>query len=277
MQGSIVSSAGNAVSNNWGQYYGMADAGLYRDFMPDWAYYTGSNGRKLTYGVLNMAIANLGVGDSTSLWNKGSSILHSMHGVNPMGIVYLSNMNGLGAEKSVNEIYHSWFADGTVYDNAQTSLVGPPPGFLVGGPNPYFSVATLSPPYGQPHTKSYLDFNDEWPNNSWEVSEPAIYYQAAYIRLLSETIGSEYANLSLKETEKIDFVIYPNPTTNSFRIQSNLTFDKGQIYSVHGNKIMELTEKQLKQEIDFSAVAKGIYLIKVQSGENAYTYRFEKL
>ncbi len=29
------------------------------------------------------------------------------------------------------------------------------------------------------------DFNEPWPANSWEITENAIYYQAAYIRLLS--------------------------------------------------------------------------------------------
>jgi endoglucanase len=37
----------------------------------------------------------------------------------------------------------------------------------------------------QPRAKAYADFNETWPRNSWELSENAIYYQAAYIRLLS--------------------------------------------------------------------------------------------
>jgi hypothetical protein len=37
----------------------------------------------------------------------------------------------------------------------------------------------------QPRAKCYADFNDPWPSNSWEISEPGIYYQAVYIRLLA--------------------------------------------------------------------------------------------
>lgn len=33
--------------------------------------------------------------------------------------------------------------------------------------------------------KAYLDFNTTSPANSWEITEPAIYYQAVYILLLS--------------------------------------------------------------------------------------------
>jgi len=68
-------------------------------------------------------------------------------------------------------------------------LYGPAPGFVTGGANPNFSVGALSPPSGQPLQKSYLDFNDGWPNNSWEISEPAIYYQAAYLRLIASIVG----------------------------------------------------------------------------------------
>jgi hypothetical protein len=38
---------------------------------------------------------------------------------------------------------------------------------------------------GQPRQKSYRDWNTSWPDSSWATTEPAIYYQAAYIRLLA--------------------------------------------------------------------------------------------
>jgi MYXO-CTERM domain-containing protein len=93
-----------------------------------------------------------------------------------------------GAEASVNEIYHAWFDDASAWDNAKTSAKGPAPGYLVGGPNKSYSGPT-SPPKGQPAQKCYKDWNTGWPENSWEVSEPAIYYQAAYLKLLSKFVG----------------------------------------------------------------------------------------
>ena len=41
------------------------------------------------------------------------------------------------------------------------------------------------PPAGQPTQKSYKDWNTGFPQNSWEITEPGIYYQASYVRLLS--------------------------------------------------------------------------------------------
>jgi hypothetical protein len=45
----------------------------------------------------------------------------------------------------------------------------------------------------QPAQKAYLDFNTSWApekehDRSWEITEPAIYYQASYVRLLSKFV-----------------------------------------------------------------------------------------
>ncbi|MEM7245743.1 MAG: glycoside hydrolase family 9 protein [Acidobacteriota bacterium] len=116
---------------------------------------------------------------------------HYLHGINPVGLVYLTNMGGHGAETSTTTLYHGWFADGTDWDQVGTSLHGPPPGILPGGPNRYFAPdpsyggPPLEPPQNQPVMKSYRDWNTSWPENSWEVTENQIAYQAAYIRLLA--------------------------------------------------------------------------------------------
>jgi hypothetical protein len=135
---------------------------------------------------------------------------HYIHGVNPLGLVYLTNMSTAGASHSALTMFHAWFAYGTRWQQATEQLPGPPPGFLVGGPNPQFSVDGCcrapegSPAYGcygaktfplckrnfvpplvQPPAKSYLQFNDPWPANSWAVTEPSLSYQSYYIRLLA--------------------------------------------------------------------------------------------
>lgn len=121
--------------------------------------------------------------------------LHYIHGRNPLSWVYLSNMGdkgaSLGGDKSPLEIYHSWFQDGSLlYDGAATTF-GPGAAFLVGGPNQYFTRDWIAPPYGEPAMKAFKDWNTSWneahqdTENSWEITEPAIYYQAAYTCLLA--------------------------------------------------------------------------------------------
>ena len=164
---------------------------LYRAFMHEAQYHWGSNNPRANYGNTNLDALehDLGAPDTAGLRTRALGVLHYMHGVNPLGIVYLSNMYAYGATASVNEIYHVWFAAATRWSDAKTSACGPPPGFVPGGPNAAAAKdgvpSRLSPPTGQPPQKSYKDWNSGWPDSSWAVTEPGIYYQSAYVRLLS--------------------------------------------------------------------------------------------
>jgi len=167
------------------------DDDLYRAFMPDEQYHWGSNNPRANYGNTNLdALTYLSRIKHPALYRtRALEILHYFHGVNPFGMVYLSNMYEYGATLSANEIYHNWYAHGTKWSDAKTSRCGPAPGYVPGGPNKNAAQDgvpnTLSPPTGQPPQKSYRDWNAGWPESSWAVTEPAIYYQAAYVRLLS--------------------------------------------------------------------------------------------
>lgn len=190
----ITNSITTAVTNNWNGFYGFNEDDLYRSYMPGWAYHWGSNLPKAGFGILNLLLNKYDInsGSADDYLKKAKEQVHYFHGVNPQGLVYLSNMYDLGADKCINEIYHTWFADGTDWDNAETSFYGPAPGFVTGGSNKDYTANTsLLPPYNQPDQKSYLDFNTNWPDNSWEITEPAIYYQAFYIRLLTNFVNSE--------------------------------------------------------------------------------------
>ncbi|WAC46844.1 glycoside hydrolase family 9 protein [Asticcacaulis sp. SL142] len=185
----------------WGKITTKADP--YYAFIFD--YIWGSNSVKANTGLIftTLNTHNLGTAHTaTENLNAAAHYIHYLHGVNPLGLCYLTNMSSLGAEKSANEIWHFWFFDGTPWDSAATSAYGPPPGFLPGGPNkgqwnwgdrcPSISsqcgTTRPSPPYGQPGQKSYKDFNTAWPLNSWPITENSNGYQVAYIRLLSRFV-----------------------------------------------------------------------------------------
>lgn len=165
----------------------------YQAFLPAQNYTWGSNSNKARQGnmLVTMERYGLDTANAANYRHAAAGYLHYLHGVNPLALVYLSNMGAFGAERSVTEFYHSWFGDGTVWDSTVSSAKGPPPGFLTGGPNPTYAPDSsyggprLTPPLDQPAMKSYRDWNTSWPQNSWEVTEPGIYYQAAYVRLLA--------------------------------------------------------------------------------------------
>ncbi len=171
----------------------------------------GSNSTKSGKGSMFMDLMEFNVSgfDSAVAKNSALSYVNYIHGVNPQGMVYLSNMYALGVHSSVNEFYHTWFSyNSLVWDRVGTSTYGPAPGFLTGGPNPSYAWDTgrcgpaagvsadplcktkiPSPPYAQPAQKSYKDFNDTWPLNSWSVTENSCGYQSTYLRLLSKFVN----------------------------------------------------------------------------------------
>lgn len=165
----------------------------YRAFIKDGDYTWGSNANKSRVGVLLRDAAEFGVrpADVGKLADAGKGFLHYLHGVNPTGWLYLTNMGLVGGDRSVTTMYHNWFRDGSVWDEIGVSLSGPAPGYLVGGPNesfnpdPAYSGPALIPPLNQPVQKAYRNWNGDWPENSWEITEPSIGYQVAYIRLLA--------------------------------------------------------------------------------------------
>ena len=174
-----------------------AETDLYRAFMPDAQYSWGSNFIRSNVGNINLDFTSFSINEeNTSLYREvAEQHLHWLNGVNPMGLAMLTNMYDHGAEYSANEIFHTWFADGTKYDNALTSEVGPAPGYLAGGPNKNYDVEAVNPPYGQPHQKSYRDWNIAWNGSfdekAYQVTEPSISYQASYIILLSRLTPGE--------------------------------------------------------------------------------------
>ncbi|MFK8022909.1 MAG: glycoside hydrolase family 9 protein [Ilumatobacter sp.] len=165
------------------------DASLHRSFIPDAQYHWGSNMVMANTGNANLGLARLDLTPhhEADLVTRGAAHLHTLHGVNPLGLVYVSNMGELGAERSVTEIYHFWFADGTRFDSSTDSDVGPAPGYLTGGPNQNYSGSS-TPPLGQAPATSYRDWNSSGDDRSWEITEPSISYQSAYIALLAAAI-----------------------------------------------------------------------------------------
>lgn len=218
----------------------------YRAYLKTQDYQWGSNTTKGHKGSMYYSMVKYGLNSAnvTNYENASRGFIHYFHGVNPIGKVYLTNMYSSGADSSVNEIYHGWFGDGTIYDNALTSLNGPPPGFVPGGANPNYAPdgsygGTISPPQNNPAQKSYKDWNSSYPQNSWEISEIGIYTQAAYIRVLSKFVEKTPCptNLTINipsvatQTEKVTEQIKANnliaPITTTFQAGKSILLEKG--------------------------------------------------
>lgn len=157
---------------------------LYRAWMVPTAFHWGSNLVLAGYGKIAVDALSYAPGelDRPRLRQRALDALHAFHGVNPLGFVYLSNMQRDGAEVSAMRVYHDWFSF------SSPLAANPAPGYVTGGPNSSYA-GTIAELKRQPDTKSYGDFNQAYPEASWELTEPAIYYQAMYVRLLASFAG----------------------------------------------------------------------------------------
>jgi uncharacterized repeat protein (TIGR03803 family) len=69
-----------------------------------------------------------------------------------------------------------------------------------------------------------------------------------------------------------DFDIYPNPTSGFFTIKNEkLKMENVEVYNAVGEKIISKDMAGEKSEIDLSSEPKGVYFIKVVSGEFFFT------
>jgi hypothetical protein len=190
--------------------------GMFGDSDDGWNWGWGSNRAQAFYGAnLLMAVrfGILGGRSEDEVRFRAYKHFHYMLGLNPLNMVYLSNMAAYGGEHSSFQIYHAWFSytggDGDngnaqyngkpdpvvepLYpyhpDDTQTSVFGPAPGLVPGGPNWYYSCSYQIPNRTFP-AYAYRDFSVscDWDGAqcracSWEITEPMAAYQGPFILL----------------------------------------------------------------------------------------------
>mgnify|MGYP006293152681 CR=1 FL=1 len=209
----IVNVYGNSMMTGEDNYPAISgEKDPYMAYIKDYTW--GSNGIKSNQGNMFLSMPRFNAGDITvdEARNAAVGYVNYIHGVNPLNFVYLSNMYKYGAENGVNQFYHTWFHDGSdLWDEVGKSTYGPAPGFLTGGANPNYDWdgccpdgcgssannqacydVDIVPPKNQPKQKSYKDFNNNWPLNSWSVTENSCGYQVSYIRLLANFVDYSY-------------------------------------------------------------------------------------
>ena len=298
--GGVTSSVANAIKSayknsinsntfdNLPAYLNKTDA--YRSHLPDQNFTWGSNTTKARAGIMftNMITYNLDSSNNVNYRQAALGYLNYFNGINPTAFCYLTNMESYGAENSVNEIYHAWFKDGSaLWDRVGSSVYGPAPGYVPGGPNPYYSLdgccpsgcspynslcntSLVTPPLGQPIQKSYKDWNTSWPQNSWTITEPAIYTQASYVRLLSNFV-SAVCNLQAKAVIQGFYISSLNKMNmrDTARVYIRNTFSP---YSVVDSSKAVMDSLTFSGNFGFSNVSAGTYYIVLKHRNSIETW-----
>lgn len=254
-------------------------------------YTWGSNSTKMLQGLIftDIITHNVDATLNNQAIQAAEEYIHYIHGRNPLSLMYLSNMNNKGASKSVSEFFHSWFTNGSsLWDKVGTSTYGPAPGFLVGGPNPSYKwnsccpnncpgsnhlCVQLNPPYNQPKQKSFRDFNDSWPLDSWQITENSGGYQANYIHLLSYFVKKAPVITSTQnKIPNTSIKIYPNPNSGIFTIESNEIIDNIEIFDIQGKLIDTFTVNSNVSTFNLN-VKQGTYSVKINTKNNITVHK----
>lgn len=288
------SSMSSNTADNLPAYTGNTDA--YRAWLADQNYTWNSNQTKSKQGIMfnNMNQYSLNSANAADYTKAAEGFIHYFHGVNPNTKTFLSNMGNYGAENSVTQFYHGWFENGSaLWDEVGVSTYGPPPGYIPGGPNPSYALdgccpsgcgsaqnnalcnTNVTPPLNQPIQKSYKDFNDDWPVDSWTVTEAGIYTNAAYVRMLSKFCTQPCSTTtsihSVNSSDRLVQTVYPQPAQNKITVKFFGAEEKNVSYvltDLEGRIIVAKKEQTHAGiiEIDFTSMAKGVYFLKVSSG-----------
>jgi endoglucanase len=169
---------------------------------------------------MDMLVYNLRSADHGKYKEKALSAMNFIHGTNPMGVCFLSNMYSQGGDLCADETWHTWYNVNTKYDNINSGCnkIGPTPGLLTGGINKSGS-GELKVKVGptqfnslvkdQPNEKKFSNKNFTGTgacpteesayaySTPWEYNEAGIYYQAAYVRALAHFVARYQADVAV--------------------------------------------------------------------------------
>lgn len=275
-------------ADNLPAYLNKTDA--YRSHLSNQNYTWGSNTTKGRQGIMfnNMLTYNLDSLNNSNYREAALGYINYFHGTNPTAFCYLTNMSSYGAENSVNEIYHAWFEDGSsLWDRVGTSVFGPAPGYVPGGVNPTYALdgccpsgcspynnlcntSLVTPPLGQPIQKSYRDWNTSWPQNSWTITEPGIYTQAAYVRLLSRFVEAS----SIRQIKSVIEGPY-NSSSNTLAIRDTIRVYLRNVaspYAIIDSSKGVLDSLSFTASFTFSNAPSGTYYVVIKHRNSIETW-----
>lgn len=85
------------------------------------------------------------------------------------------------------------------------------------------------------------------------------------------------AQLSIEDNVLETFKVYPNPTSNVLNIKATQDIDNVTVFNLLGQNVASFTKNEIiNSSIDLSELSKGLYLVKISSGDKTQTLRVTK-
>ncbi len=270
----------------------------YRAFVRD--YNWGSNSAKASYGVLFSRLAELkfpGI-DANTYKEMAEGYVHYMHGVNPFGMVYLSNMASYGAGKSATMIYHKWFdVTSEKWGIVKEGSIGPAPGYVPGGANSRYKWDSCCDqgetgcgsksnhelcfsqdiPVGEPNEKMYRNLNRGWPIAGYEITEPSLGYQTKFIHMLSKFVEEKGGEGVLGVPAK---KMAPSVASNmdvrfagaTLQVVSKAgdAIREVRVFDLQNREVLWGTAAGISANLDVSVLKMGVYMVRVATASGVF-------
>ena len=100
-----------------------------------------------------------------------------------------------------------------------------------------------------------VDYNPRWMDNDVQCE-------------FDTTVIISIENTQLDSS--LDFLLFPNPSEGTINLEFDSNVEKNiSIYSIEGKHIQSI--KSIENQISFDIERSGVYLVKVQKGENIRT------
>lgn len=83
------------------------------------------------------------------------------------------------------------------------------------------------------------------------------------------------STLSSSNFEAQHFSIYPNPVTNQLYIESQEAFQRVEVFTINGKRILEANYQE-NQPMDVSSLPSGMYILKIETENGSVTKKLVK-
>jgi len=123
---------------------------------------------------------------------------------------------------------------------------------------------------------------------TWDRQETGISLLLNDVRMLSPTsavvvgdndtiLKNDNIVLSVADNDIQNVNVFPNPASNSIKVNSDSFIEHIKIYNVLGQEVASYSVQEFTKELDISNLSDGNYFLKVYSGKAVHVIRFIKI
>ena len=91
----------------------------------------------------------------------------------------------------------------------------------------------------------------------------------------SDVFNTCPSTASVDDNNILDAQVYPNPTTGLLTISSAEAISAVEVYNVIGKRVLQVTNV-VNNSVDVSSLSKGMYILKIASGDSIATKKIIK-